>query len=85
MAEGEEEARAPLLTGRRSEGAPRTSVLDANAPAFVPSQRPATATEASGSTDPTGDPTADKRQAGQGPGEISPQSVTAALPGAGSA
>ena len=76
------EARVPLLMGRRSEGTTSSSMLRAEAPVFVPSLPPATSTGASSSSS---DPTAHKQQGGQGPGEISPQSVTTVLPGAGSA
>ena len=76
-----EEARVPLLVGRRSEGTACTSTLRADAPVFLPSMPPATSTGASSSSDPT----AHKQQGDQGPGEISPQSVTTALLGAGSA
>ena len=73
-----EEARVPLLVGRRSEGTACTSTLRADAPVFLPSLPPATSTGASSSSDPT----AHKQQGDQGPGEISPQSVTTALLGA---
>ena len=76
------EARVPLLMGRRSEGTTSSSMLRAEAPVFVPSLPPATSTGASSSSS---DPAAHKQQGGQGPGEISPQSVTTVLPGAGSA
>ena len=76
--EAAEEARVPLLVGRRSEGTACTSTLRADAPVFRPSQPPATSTGASSSSDPT----AHKQQGDQGPGEISPQSVTTALLGA---
>jgi hypothetical protein len=79
--EAAEEARVPLLMGRRSEGTTSTSMLRADAPVFVPSLPPAVSTGASSSSDPT----APKQQGVQGPGEISPQSVTTALLGAGSA
>ena len=84
LAEAEEEeeeadeARVPLLVGRRSQGTACTSMLRADAPVFLPSLPPATSTGASSSSDPT----AHKQQGDQGLGEISPQSVTTALLGA---
>ena len=75
------EARVPLLMGRRSEGTTSSSMLRAEAPVFIPSLPPATSSSSASSSDPT----THKQQGGQGPGEISPQSVTTALPGAGSA
>ena len=75
------EARVPLLMGRRSEGTTSSSMLRAEAPVFIPSLPPATSSSSASSSDPT----THKQQGGQGPGEISPQSVTTVLPGAGSA